>query len=235
MVDKTAVEFNAVDKAVGKPYDGDGDGKLSDVEKACKKYDTNGDGVFSLLEVEAVVRDMKAAENEAKNMGRLATVVMIVGLLVCGALLGLMFAANEASKESHVKGGIMVDLSGNPTQTKPISSVVTLVDLPKLSTKQLDEVKFVSFAAYQTKNKDNQPISKETSLTEFGEINIRFNVEGYIKNRAGVTLKTAEGPLVVSNDGSPPQYNDYQVIVTDSTLPFIRREWQSSSLVLLCG
>jgi hypothetical protein len=29
MVDKTAVEFNAVDKAVGKPYDGDGDGKLS--------------------------------------------------------------------------------------------------------------------------------------------------------------------------------------------------------------
>jgi hypothetical protein len=160
---------------------------------------------------------MKAAEMEAKNMGRLATVVMIVGLLVCGALLGLMFAANEASKESHVKGGIMVDLSGNPTQTKPISSVVTLVDLPKLSTKQLDEVKFVSFAAYQTKNKDNQPISKETSLTEFGEINIRFNVEGYIKNCAGVTLKTAEGPLVVSNDGSPPQYNDYQVIVTDST------------------
>lgn len=84
-----------------------------------------------------------------KNMGRFALAVAIVGLLLCGALLGLMFAANEASKESHVEGSVMVDLSGKPTQTKPVSSVATLVDMPKLTTKQLDEVKFASFAAYR--------------------------------------------------------------------------------------
>ena len=71
-------------------------------------YDTNNDGNFSMLEVEAIVRgkrnffpfpsaivkDMQTAQKEATNMGRLALAVAIVGLLFSGALLGLMFAAN---------------------------------------------------------------------------------------------------------------------------------------------
>jgi len=224
---KQAVEFKEVEGAVSdetaeKPltkalrsYDGDGDGKLSDLERICMKYDTNNDGNFSMLEVEAIVKDMQTAQKEAKNMGRLALAVAIVGLLFCGALLGLMFAANEASKESHVKGSVLVDLSGNPTQTKPVSSVVTLIDLPKLPTKVLDEIKHVAFTAYRTKNNANMPISKEKSIKEFGEISMRVNIDGYAKSNAAVTLKTAEGPLVVSSNGSAPQYNDHQIIITE--------------------
>ena len=54
---------------------------------------------------------------QAKNMGRLAAAVAIVGICLCGALLGLMFAANEASKEGHVKGAVSVDLNGNPVES----------------------------------------------------------------------------------------------------------------------
>jgi hypothetical protein len=50
-------------------------------------------------------------------MGRLAAAVAIVGICLCGALLGLMFAANEASKEGHVKGAVSVDLNGNPVES----------------------------------------------------------------------------------------------------------------------
>ena len=92
-----------------------------------KKYDSNGDGVFSIQEVREIVRDMDNAKKEAKNMGRLAAAVAIVGLVLCGALLGLMFAANEASKEGHVKGAVNVDLNGKPVQTKPLQSFGSLL------------------------------------------------------------------------------------------------------------
>jgi len=115
MANAKAVGFTEVEGAVSeKPvmskmqslkfYDADGDGKLSDLERVCMKYDTNADGTFSMLEVKAIVQDMQTAKKQAKNMGRLAAGIAIVSLLICGALFGLMFAANEGSKESHVKG-----------------------------------------------------------------------------------------------------------------------------------
>ena len=53
-----------------------------------KKYDIDGDGVFSPDEVRNIVRDMEEAEQTAKNMGRLAAVVFVTALCLCGALLG---------------------------------------------------------------------------------------------------------------------------------------------------
>ena len=80
-------------------------------------------------------------------MGRLAAVITLVGLALCGALLGLMFAANEASKEGHVDGPVSVDLNGHPVQSKPCSlqSFASLLDFPKLEPPVLNEIDFVSF------------------------------------------------------------------------------------------
>ena len=47
-----------------------------------------------MLEVEAIVKDLEIAKKEAKNMGRLAICIAFISVLVCAALLGLMFAAN---------------------------------------------------------------------------------------------------------------------------------------------
>ena len=67
------------------------------------KYDVNGDGVFSAEEVRNIVRDLEDTEEKAKNMGRLALAVTVCGLALCLALIGLMYGANEASKEPVVK------------------------------------------------------------------------------------------------------------------------------------
>lgn len=89
-------------------------GDLSPLEKIIKNYDVNRDGTFSISEVKAIVQDMDAAKKNARNMGRLAGVVVLIVMLLCGALLGLMFAANEASKEEHTQpGGRKVDLDGS--------------------------------------------------------------------------------------------------------------------------
>ena len=47
-----------------------------------------------MLEVQAIVKDLEIAKKEARNMGRLAMCIAFISFLVCGALLGLMFAAN---------------------------------------------------------------------------------------------------------------------------------------------
>jgi hypothetical protein len=83
---------------------------------------------------------------QAKNMGRLAAAIAVVGLLLCGALLGLMFAANEASKEGHVDGSVSVDLTGSPVQSKPLQSFGSLLDFPKMDATLLNELDFVSFS-----------------------------------------------------------------------------------------
>jgi hypothetical protein len=108
------------------------------------KYDTNRDGTFSMCEVQAIVRNMESAKKAASGMGLLAAAVLVVAVVMCGMLTALMMGANEvisvsnkskagkrellckyifnpsrlsqAFKESHVQGGIQVDLSGNPTQ-----------------------------------------------------------------------------------------------------------------------
>jgi hypothetical protein len=83
-------------------------------------------------------------------MGRLAAAVAVVGRVLCGALLALMFVANRASKEEHVDGsGVSVDLKGNPVQSKPLQSFGSLIDFPKLDASVLNEMDYVSFSAHQ--------------------------------------------------------------------------------------
>ena len=75
----------------------------SELEKACAKYDTNGDGTFSILEVQAVVRDMEQAKKDARNMGRLAAGVLVVAICLCGVLVALMIGANEVRTPALAK------------------------------------------------------------------------------------------------------------------------------------
>ena len=111
------------------------------------KYDTDGNGTFSAMEVREIVRDMSRAKKEARNMGRLAAAVATAGILLAAALLGLMFAANEASKEQHVKGSVSVDLDNKPVETKPLQSFGSLLTFPAMAASVLNELDYVSFSA----------------------------------------------------------------------------------------
>ena len=135
------------------------------------KYDVNGDGVFSAEEVRNIVRDLEDTEEKAKNMGRLALAVTVGGFALCLALIGLMVAANEASKENHVDGAVNVDLSGNPVQGETLKSFASLTDFPTLAPEQLNKIKYVSFTAAAA---SFVPTPAPDSTTQIKSFKMRF-------------------------------------------------------------
>jgi hypothetical protein len=166
-----------------------GNEKLVKLDQHMAKYDTDGDGVFSPEEVRNIVRDMESAEQSAKNMGKLAAIVAIVGLCLCGALLGLMFAANEASKEGHIDGGVSVDLDGNLVQTAQQKAYASMFDFPNLPASVLNEVGYVSFSA--------------TDGTE--QFDMRFQISAWTRSQTTklTVLETNGGSkIVIVGDGS---------------------------------
>ena len=80
------------------------DKDLSPIERIMKKYDENGDGVFDLHEVRNIVKDVQAAKQETKKTKQMMAGVLAVAMLLCGALLGLMFAANGTTIIVHTLG-----------------------------------------------------------------------------------------------------------------------------------
>ena len=154
------------------------------------KYDTDGNGTFSAMEVREIVRDMSRAKKEARNMGRLAAAVAIAGILLAAALLGLMFAANEASKEQHVKGGVSVDLDNKPVETKPLQSFGSLLTFPAMAASVLNELDYVSFSA----------------IDGAGEMeDMRFRVSAWTRKQSDktTTLLTQDGSTItIQGDGS---------------------------------
>jgi hypothetical protein len=48
------------------------DGVLDDLEKTCAKYDVNGDGNFSIREVEMIVQDLNAEKRHSRQFARMA-------------------------------------------------------------------------------------------------------------------------------------------------------------------
>ena len=191
-------------------YDADGDGKLSAVEEMMKKYDTDGDGTFSIQEVKEIVRDMETAKKSAKNMGRLAAAVAIVGICLCGALLGLMFAANEASKEGHVKGAVSVDLQGNAVETKPLQSFGSLLSFPEMDAAMLNQLDFISFSV----------------VDDTGEaIDMRFRVSAWTKKQTSkdTTLVTQDGAKITIQGNGASASLTYDMVTYAVTVPESQR------------
>jgi hypothetical protein len=126
---------------------------------------------------------------QAKNMGRLAATIAVAGLLLCGALLGLMFAANEASKEGHVDGSVSVDLTGSPVQSKPLQSFGSLLDFPKMDATLLNELDFVSFSVQDGTD----------------TVDMRFRVSAWTRSQSTELTKlvTQDGAkITIQGDGS---------------------------------
>ena len=126
--------------------DTEGKGYLDAVEALCRKYDRNGDGTFSVTEVKNIVRDVQEAQKTARNLTRLLIVVLALAIGACAALLGLMFAANEVSKENHTsKSGELVTLVGSPVKTAPVESFGDMRAFLELDFATLEKLNYVTF------------------------------------------------------------------------------------------
>ena len=143
-------------------------------------------------------------------MGRLAAAVSIVGICLCGALLGLMFAANEASKEGHVKGAVSVDLNGNPVESKPLQSFGSLLEFPEMGAATLNELDYIAFSV----------------VDDTGEaIDMRFRVSAWTRQQTSklTTLVTQDGSkITIQGDGTSASVT-YDAVTYAVTVPARQR------------
>eukprot|EP00947_MAST-08B_sp_MAST-8B-sp1_P000544 g544.t1 len=99
----------------------------------------------SKKEVEQILRNLDRKDNKIRYNRRLRMVlVAALGLLavLVGAMFVVTFAANEASKESHVvKGNNLVGLDKKPVRVQELLSYSKLFDLPNFDIATLSQVK----------------------------------------------------------------------------------------------
>ena len=122
-------------------------------------------------------------------MGRLAAAVSLFGIALAAALLGLMFAANEASKEGHIKGKVSVDLNNNPVETKPLQSFGSLMTFPQMTVAQLNQLDYVSFSVMDGSQ----------------AVDMRYRVSAWTRAQTSklTTLLTQDGSTIsIQGDGS---------------------------------
>ena len=126
-----ASDAAAIAKATGTAF---GDDAIAGV---MSKYDTNGDGVFSVTEVRQIVNDVQAQRSLNKQLkkvsfGLAALVVLLIGALIGCSIVGAQVGGNSI-KESHVHDPAKAK-GGQPVATAQIESFATLWNLPAIDT-----------------------------------------------------------------------------------------------------
>lgn len=81
-----------------------------------------------------------------KNLKRVVFVVLFLAIVACGAMLGIVVGANEASKESHVNGNVMVGLGGGAVQVEGCESFADMRSFLDMPAEVMAKLDFVEFA-----------------------------------------------------------------------------------------
>ena len=94
----------------------------------------------------AKIADAKRAEDEQRRAKRMVVGVLAAAFVVIlaqlGGMVGISFAANEATKESHVRGGgVLASLDGEVVQTAESTVELPLYCAPVLPGKERESLK----------------------------------------------------------------------------------------------
>ena len=89
----------------------------------------------------AKIADAKRAEDEQRRAKRMVMWALLAAFVVIlaqlGGMVGISFAANEATKESHVRGGgVLASLDGEVVQTADSTVELPLYCMPALPAKE---------------------------------------------------------------------------------------------------
>ena len=88
---------------------------------------------------------MYKAEKQTKDLRKVLAGVLVAFILFTGVVLAVVVAGNEASKETHADGPVLVSLQGEPIQVAPVESFSSLWDMLVLSTPTLAKLTRVTF------------------------------------------------------------------------------------------
>lgn len=127
-------------------YDADGDGDIDPIDELLIKYDRDGNGTYSRTEVITIVHDLEKANTAQKNMKKMIFLVSVAAMVAMGTFFSVVFAANESSKEQHMRDGLAETLAGDVVQVDQVKAYASLIYLPNLSSEALSHVGQANFA-----------------------------------------------------------------------------------------
>jgi len=125
----------AVDlKSVIEAIDRDGEGQLDAEEKklvqTLKSMDKDSDGKIDIMDIVKIAETRVQNTNKIKNLKKLIVVLIIAFLVTLGAILGIVIAANEATKDTKPKGeGVIKATNGDPVGMGGATTSVPLKEL----------------------------------------------------------------------------------------------------------
>ena len=158
-------------------------------------WDADGDGHVSLEEMQAAARKSFRLKRTNRQLGKIIVLVSCFSTVFCGVLLGLMFFANEASKETRTVGRKLESLDGHVVETENPKSYATLLDIPHLPMRVLDSISKFNFATEDGAAHMYVP-SGVQQLPNQKVVEIHFSVPG---RRLRITSTNAT--LVIDADG----------------------------------
>lgn len=166
------------------------------------------DGAFSIKEIERIVEDMQEAKKQTRNMTRVACGLFVVLVIVAGAMFGLIFLANEVSKENKTERSVIVDLNGNPTQKKKLESFTTLSNLHRYPTSALSTIQYMSFKGVPTTSTKSPAVEFYIQVQSWQRNSLASGENYVIISAAGGHLLSKKSAAMyvqypLSNVGSP--------------------------------
>jgi hypothetical protein len=118
------------------------------------------------------VNDLYKSERQTRDLRKILLGFLIVFVLFTGVVLAVVIAGNEATKETHADGPILVSLQGEPIQVAPVESFASLWDFVVLPTTTLEKLSRVTFVY-------NMPSPKDPEVTH--RVEGSFVVDGFYR------------------------------------------------------
>lgn len=128
-----------------KNLDVDGDGDIDEEDKklgeTLKAMDKDGDGTITLRELVNIGQSKIQDQKKIRNLKKMVVAVIFAAVAFCGIMLGLMVAANEASKDSKPEGtGELKTIDGKDVSTTSTVTALPLAQLPTLPPAELEKL-----------------------------------------------------------------------------------------------
>ncbi len=120
------------------------------VETMMQQYDTDGDGTFSREEVRAMVSVLGQEQKGRKLMGKVASLVCVLFMLMLVGNAGLTFAVVYLSRETRIADGatmVVADVGGSASRviaTAEATVAVPLYVAPVLPVEQLGAIRWLA-------------------------------------------------------------------------------------------
>jgi len=159
-----------------------------DLRPTLAVFDQDGDGSVCKAELASAAKMYMESQRRVKYLIRAVVAVSFGALILLCVLFGLMFASNEASKETHTEGNAMVSLDGEAVAVDSVESFGALFDIPRVPLDMIAKLKTISM--YVDMSKDpNVQATVESVFHISSAFKVPLDVVLHLRTSEGYSLR----------------------------------------------